>query len=291
MIANSNLKNKMLSLITFLVLAPSLVQAQDSTVNATTTLPIGSNVTAIEDTLTKKSPLAIVFGLEMAEKVQKEENSPKENSLSLSIEPLYKLTNLFTASAKIVINQDNFGQHKTTASDGTITLGIEGYDFSPEFKSVHSISTIVPVSDKSKKVDRLQSSLSFANGIVYSGPYFSLTYKIGLVRFFHEYTQNAEGSPNIQYRLSNLVDLTVPITSKFSINTVGAYRNGWTYGGFQRFGFIFSGDLNYEFNPKLTANLGISTDGSAVKSNGVDSNITVFDENTSSYRIGLAYLY
>lgn len=287
----TKMKRTVLSICTLLMIAPSVLKAQDSTVNTTTSIPIGTSVTSIEETLSAKNPLAIIFGLEMAEKVQKDEVAPKENSLSMSIQPMYKLTPLLTGSARIVINQDNFGQHETTASDGTVSLAINGYEISPEFKTVHSVSTIIPVSEKSVKTDRLKGSLSLLNGIAYSGDYFNLTYKIGLVRFFHEFTQNAEGSPNVQYRVSQLIDLTVPVTQKFYINTVGSYRRGWTYGGYERYGFIFSGDLNYDIKAKLTVNLGVSTDGNAVKSNGVDSNITVFDENTSSYRIGISYLY
>lgn len=292
MMRMTKIQKTVLSVCTLLLMAPSVLKAQDSTVNLSpSTLPVGSNVTTIEDTLNAKTPLAINLGLEMAEKVQKDENTPKENSLSLTIEPMYQLTSLLTASGKVVINQDNFGQHETTASDGTVSMAIKGYEISSELKTLHTVSSIIPVSDKSVKTDRLKGSISLSNGLSFSGPYFNLTYKLGLVRFFHEFTQNAEGSPNIEYRVSHLLDLTVPITSKFYINTVGAYRLGWTYGGYQRFGYIYSGDLNYDFASKMTANLGISTDGSAVKSNGVDSNITVFNENTSSYRIGISYVY
>jgi hypothetical protein len=287
----TKMKRTVLSICTLLMIAPSVLKAQDSTVNATAVAPIGTSVTAIEETLSTKSPLAVIFGLEMAEKVQKDETAPKENSVSFSIEPMYKLTPLLTASARMVINQDNFGQHETTTSDGTVALAIKGYQINPEFKTVHSVSTIVPVTEKSVKTDRLKGSISTSNGISYVSEYFNITYKLGLVRFFHDFTQNATGSPNIQYRVSHLLDITVPVTDKFYVNTVGAYRVGYTYNEFERYGFIFSGDLNYDINAKMTANLGISTDGNAVKSNGVDSNITVFDENTSSYRIGISYLY
>lgn len=287
----TKMKRTVLSVCALLMMAPSVLKAQDSTVNATAVAPIGTSVTAIEETLSVKTPLAVIFGLEMAEKVQKDETAPKENSVSFSIEPMYKITPLLTASARMVINQDNYGQHETTTSDGTIALAIKGYQISPEFRTVHSVSTIVPVTEKSVKTDRLKGSISTSNGISYVSEYVNVTYKLGLVRFFHEFTQNAAGSPNIEYRVSHLLDITVPVTDKFYVNTVGAYRIGYTYNQFERYGFIFSGDLNYDITPKMTANLGISTDGNAVKSNGVDSNITVFDENTSSYRIGVSYLY
>ena len=285
------MKRTALSVCTLLMMAPSVLKAQDSTVNVSPTVPTGTSVTAIEDTLSTKSPLAVSFSLEMAEKIQKDENTPKENSLSLSIEPVYKLTGLLTASARIVINQDNYGQHETTISDGTASFAIKGYDFNSQLRSLHSLSTIIPASEKSVKTDRLKGSISASNGLAYTGDYFNLTYKLGLARFFHEFTQNADGSPNTEYRVSHSLDLIVPINRKIYINTIGSYRMGWTYGGFARYGFIFSGDVVYDINPKISANVGVSTNGNALKSNGVDSNITVFDENTSSYRVGISYLY
>lgn len=290
----SNLKQIVLSAVIVLVMAPLVLKAQDSTVNAASVAPAapaGTNVTVIEETLTKKSPFAINLGLEMAEKIQKDEFTPKENSLTMTIEPIYRFNETFVGSARIAINQDNFGQHETTASDGTLTLGINGYDFSPEFKTVHSLGTIVPVSQKTVETDRLQGSLSTSNGIAYSGLYFNLTYRLGFVRSFHEFTQNAIGAPNIQYRISHVLDLKIPVTEKFILSAVGVYRNGYTYQGFQRFGFIFDADVIYSFNQYLTANIGTSTDGNALKSNGVDSNISLFDENTGSYRLGLTYTY
>jgi hypothetical protein len=287
------MKRTVLSVCTLFMMAPSVLKAQDSTVNATSIAPspVGTSVTAIEENLTRKSPFALNLALEMSEKIQKDEFTPKENSLTMTFEPIYKFSEIFVGSAKIAINQDNFGQHETTMSDGTIALGIKGYDFSPEFKTVHSLGTVVPVTEKSTETDRLQGTLSTSNGIAFSGLYFNLTYKLGLVRFFHEFTQNAEGSPNLQYRISHLLDLKIPITDQFSLSTVGAYRTGWTYKGFERFGFIFDADLNYDLNKNLAIFIGTSTDGNALKSNGVDSNITVFDENTSSYRMGISYLY
>lgn len=252
---------------------------------------VGTNTAKIEPAPALDKPFTLNMGLEMSEKVTKDEIAPKENSVSLVIEPIFKLSSLLTASAKIAINQDNYGQHETTASDGTVSMAITGYQISRDFITLHSVGTIIPVSDKSVKTDRLKGSISMSNGIGYTGDYFNLSYKIGVVRFFHEYTQNAEGSPNIQYRLSQVVDLKVPFTEKFALSTSMAYRIGRTYNDFERYGFIYDGDLIYDFTDKFGANLGITTDGSAVKANGVDTNISAFNENTSVYRVGLSYVY
>lgn len=285
----TKMKRTVLSVCALLMMAPSVLRAQDSTV----ILPaVGTNTTQVIPDKKEEKPLTISLGIEMGEKVSKDELSPKENTVGILIAPSYKFNETFTASGKITINQDNYAQHDTTASDATMSLAITGFKLSEQFKTTHSIGTIIPVSDKSVKTDRLQGSISATNGISYSGEYFDLSYKLGLTRFFHEFKQNATGSPNIQYRLSQLVELKAPIfTEKLYATTSLAYRMARTYRDFERYGFIYDADLNYDFTDKLAANIGTTNDGSALKSNGVDSNIQAYNEDTSVYRLGITYTY
>jgi hypothetical protein len=241
---------------------------------------------------TETKALSIALGLELAEKIVKEESSPKENTLSLLIAPAYKINDTFTAAGKIVINQDNYAQHETTASDATLALSIKGFKINEQFKSVHKVTTLIPVAETTVKRDRLQSSLALSNGISYSGVYFDMAYGLSVSRNFHQFTQNAEGSANIQYRVAQTIDLKVPLfIEKFYATATGTYRYGRTYGGFERYGFIFDADLNYDFKDNLSANVGTSNDGSALKSNGVDSNIALYDENNSVVSAGVSYQY
>lgn len=288
------MKRTVLSVCALLMMAPSVLKAQDSTVKIPTASDskVGTSTTQITPPKKDEKPLTISLGLEMGEKVSKDEMSPKENTVGLLIAPSYKINELLTASGKITINQDNYAQHDTTASDGTLSLAIKGFTLSEQFSTTHSLGTIIPVSEKSVKTDRLQGSISATNGIKYSHDYFDLSYKVGLTRFFHEFKQNASGSPNIEYRLSQLIELKAPLfTEKLYATTSLAYRMARTYREFERYGFIYDADLNYDFTDKLAANIGTTNDGSALKQNGVDSNIQAYNENTSVYRVGISYTY
>ena len=48
------------------------------------------------------------------------------------------------------------------------------------------------------------------------------------------------------------------------------------------------GDLLYEVSGKMSLNLGTSNVGSALKMNGVDSNITAYNDDTSVIRAGVS---
>lgn len=262
------------------------------TTSSTGALPDGTSVINVETEGKQETKnLSIGLGLEMAEAIAQPETGVKENTTSLSIAPSYKLSDLLTLGGRVIINQDNFGQRETTASDITLSLGIKGFDLGYGLTSTHSLGTIAPIKETTVEDDRLQGNISTTNGLAYTHDYFSLSYKLGLLRNFHEFTQNRAGSPNIEYRVSHIFELQVPITEKFSASAAGVYRVGYTYGGFERYGFIFDADLSYEIVKDFSVNIGTSNDGSALKSNGVDSNLSAFNENSSVVRGGISYVY
>lgn len=290
-----NFKKYVFQAMTFSMLISNITFAQSaaqSATQSTTQSTMGTSTVQIKPPVkADDKPLSVSLGLEMSESILKEENAPKENSVSMLIAPVYKINDTFKASAKVILNQDNFGQHETTASDVTLGLGIKGYKINESLKTTHSLGTIAPLSQNSVIRDRLKSQLSVSNGIAFSGNYFDLTYKLSLARNFHEYTQNAVGSANIEYRVSQLLDLKIPVTENFYLTSQGTYRIGSTYQGFNRYSFIFDADMNYDITQKLAANIGTSNDGSALKSNGTDSNISAYNENTSVVRAGISYEY
>ena len=102
MLRRSNLKRTVLLGTMIFMMAPSVLKAQDSTVNAVRVAPtpVGTSVTVIEESLTKKTPFAINLGLEMAEKIQKDEFYLKQ----------LKLVNLF-APLLLILHKINLANH------------------------------------------------------------------------------------------------------------------------------------------------------------------------------------
>ena len=71
----------------------------------------------------------------------------------------------------------------------------------------------------------------------------------------------------------------------------GLYRTSFTYDKDQNYSFAIDSDLNYDLSSKLAANLGVSNEGSALKDNGADSNINIYDGKSSVFRAGITYTY
>jgi hypothetical protein len=234
---------------------------------------------------------SLITGLEYSQKVEVEENTERESSTDLSFMATYKINELYNLSAKTALTQELNGPRNSAISDTTVGIGVKGVKINDQWITTHAMSAILPTSETSQERDRLRTALAISNGVSYSGDLLKAKYSLGLSKNFHEFDQNAEGTFLNEYRITNLISLIVTVSDKFSVSVSGLYRISYTYDKIDRYGFGTFGDLNYAFKEDLFTNLGVSTEGNALKSNGVDSNINVYDDTASVVRAGLTYVY
>lgn len=254
-----------------------------TTSTTTTALPVLNNETA------KK--FSLITGLEYSQKVEVEENTERESSTDLSFMATYKINDLYNVSAKTALTQENNGPKNSSISDSTVGFTVKGIKINDQWITTHAMSAILPTSETSQERDRLRTAIAISNGVSYSGDLLKAKYSLGLSKNFHEFDQNAEGTFLNEYRITNLISLIVTVSDKFSVSVSGLYRISYTYDKIDRYGFGTFGDLNYAFKEDLFTNLGVSTEGNALKSNGVDSNINIYDDTASVVRAGLTYVY
>lgn len=286
-------KNFSMMVLCFASLMPLSVAAQTTTTTKIEPSPTTSTTTTTLPTSTENSakPFSFSTGMEYSQKVEVEENTDREASTDLSIGATYKISDLYSVLGKTALTQELNGPKNSSISDTTLGFTVKGVKINDQWITTHSVSAILPTSETSQERDRLRTALAMTNGVSYSGDRLKAKYSLGLSKNFHEFDQNAEGTFLNEYRITNLIDLIVPVTDKFSISVSGLYRISFTYDKIDRYGFGTFSDLNYDLNEKLSANLGVSTEGNALKSNGVDSNISVYDDTASVTRAGLTYVY
>lgn len=234
------------------------------------------------------SRLSLDSGFEYSQRVAKDEAAKREESMDITLAPAFKLNESLKLSGRLVFSKENTGSQETQVSDTSIGLALKGYALSPQVRTLHSLSVIIPSSYKSREDDRLQSAVGISNGLHYSSPLLDVTYRLGFTELFHEYNVNAAGSANVQRSLSNSLNLVLKATEKFYISTLGVYRVGRTYGNKERSSFEVHADLNYDVMDKMTLNLGTSNAGQALKANGVTSNISAYDEDKAVIRAGIS---
>lgn len=242
-------------------------------------------------TLNKTKSFSALIALERSSNLFTNESGNQESSTDLSLTPSYKINSNFTTSANAIISRQETGNKDTTISNTTLVLGYTGYKFENGAQLAHSLRGVIPTNEEIRKRDRLNTAIGIRNQITHSIGAFDLGYKLTLTRNFHEFNVNADGAANVEISLSHILELTFNLNDKLSISQVGSIRQGRTYGGFNRTSFSADTDLSYAASKSLAINVGTSTEGSAFKANGTDSNIELFNENKSLIRAGLSFSY
>lgn len=234
------------------------------------------------------SGFSLETAFEFSQRIAKDEKAKRQESMDLSIGVGYKINDTFKASVRGVLSKDNTEADDTQVSDTRVGLAVRGFQLNPSLMTLHSLSGIIPTSQRSKEQDRLQGAVSLSNGLHYAGSILDCQYRLGLGQNFHEYDFNAVGSANIEHTISHSLSTQIRITEKFYLSSLGVYRWAQTYGKKEKSFFEMHGDLNYDLTNKMTLNFGTSNAGQAFKANGVESNITAYNEDSAVIRAGIS---
>jgi len=250
---------------------------------------VQSSTQKIEKKESLLSRFKLEFGLEHSQNVSVDELSRRSSSLDLGFGLMFKVNDNSSLFYKSALSRSNTPPNDTEMSDSIIGLSIKGYEITEQFRTSHALLSIIPTSEKSQKENRLFAGVGMSNGLSYSTDFITTSYSLSVARNFHEYDFNADGLANIQYSLGHKVELSIAFAEKWSFVNSGTYKTAWTYANKQRFAFEYHSDLVFDASDKMSLNLGTSNVGNALKANGQDSNIKVYDENTSILRAGLNF--
>lgn len=251
----------------------------------------GTSVASVKSFATSSgflSKISLAASLEYSQQIAEDEKAKRAEEMGFVLTPGYQINDTFALGAKTAFTKQNKESQETQSSDTLIALAIKGISLSSTLETLHSISGVLPTSEKSLNQNRLRGAIGISSGLHYTGTIIDLKYRLGLTQFFHEYNLNAEGSPNTQRSLSNSLELKISLSDKFYLSSLTIYRWGQTYKKKERSSFEIHGDINYDLSKKMTLNLGTSNAGNALKSDGTESNIAAFDENSSVIRAGVS---
>lgn len=247
-------------------------------------------VSQVEET--KASPFSIATTLDYSQRIAKEERGELESDTTVFLAPSYRITDTVSIGGRIILSQANYGPRNTTLTNTTLGLTFLGAKLTETLESFYTLGIVLPTDETIRKDDRFQSAINLGAGLRYVHSYFKLSPRLVLTRNFHEYDRNFEGRANIQYRVGASTDLSIPLTDRLAIESSFAYRTGRTYQNSERYDFDFSASVSYDLTKKFQIYAGTSNSRvAALKSNGVDSNISAFDEKTSVFSGGLTYVY
>lgn len=279
------------SLSTFAQPAPTQ-PASAATSSAISNLSTTSSMPATNEVKPKANKtFGLALSLEYSSNMLKEGSVGHQAGTAMTIAPSYKISDRFSMAAETIIEKQHTAPGDTTISNTIVGLSMKGYKFNDQVGLSHSLSATLPTNKEIRDRDRLQVGATIGTKIAADLKSVILVGGVTLRKNVHEFNINANGSPNIEYTLSERLDLEIPMGDKFAYTATGIYRTSWTYGGFQRNSFLFDTGLDFAATPALTLSAGVTNEASALKANGRDSNIALYDEKTSVMRAGMTYKF
>jgi hypothetical protein len=249
---------------------------------------VNTSVAKPEESKTAAKKWSLLFSTGTQSNLYATGSADHESSSVLTVSPTYLLNEKQSLNLKLEISQEHAPSENTRMSNTVVTFNTKGQDLGPDIKTNYLIRGTLPSDQTLKSESSFQGGLGAGGGLSYQIHKTNLKYGLLINRNIHEFTQNNQGSPNIEYQLAHSFTVVQALSSPLSFVALFNYRQARTYKGFQRQAFLTDLALEYSLNSQTSFNLGISNEGPATKANGKDNNIEFYNQNTSVIYGGLS---
>jgi len=153
------------------------------------------------------------------------------------------------------------------------------------FMMGYSLAAIAPTSKDSHVRQNLQAGTSASLITMINPdrliPGWAIVSGISFRKNFHQYDTAIDGSVNTAYSSSQSISITYDFPIGITLSGEFAHKNAWTYQNNVKEAFEHTEEVGYAFNKTVSAAVGHTNSGNALKANGQDSNIELVNENTS----------
>lgn len=211
---------------------------------------------------------------------------------SIALMPSYRLTGTWKLNAMIFMFKDESGSGPdNTGFDNTSVSLTSVQVLNSSVYWLSSFTGILPTNQQLRDDTSYEGTARAATGLMFDNLLggSSLRYMVSVERNIHGYTQAADGSYNLRDDLGQNLDFAVPLGRKFLIDMNFGYVVAQTYLDDLRTRFSAEVDLIWMVNRRWSVSIGTSNEGDALKPNGVDSNVALFDNTSSVIKFDLTY--
>jgi hypothetical protein len=154
------------------------------------------------------------------------------------------------------------------------------------FSLPHSARAILALSEELKDRQGLQAGFAIdatptlnTERLGWLG--WTLAARTRLTKNFHEFVIATSGQSNIEYILSERMDVGYAINDQWGIGTTLIYSLSQTYAENRKEAYSWAQFITYSINKNMKIGMGHSNEAGMLKPNG-DSNVSLFDENSST---------
>ncbi len=231
----------------------------------------------------------ILMAVQASSNLYKEDSPDREASTDLEINPSVYLGNGFSLQTDTIISKEQSGPRNTTISNTKIILTKAGPKLG-DWGTALLMGGTAPTDENLRRDESYQGGASLGGSIKGSPlKYVELAYTLSGGRNFHGYDRTAAGDANVQYTITHKLALAYEFIPKWSLYGIGSYKNGWTYQNSERSSYTNEFGLGYQVAKNWEISGSISNEGKAFKANGQDSNIKVYDQNTTVIQAAVTF--
>ncbi len=203
-----------------------------------------------------------------------------EAQLGLALSQRFKL-GLQGGFSKQLVDDEKF-----EATDSALKLSAKTGSLHKGFDSAMGLSALLPTSKDSRENRSTYTVLSLSPGLALDLsevgiPRFSVDLGMSFGLGFYKYKTAASGSSNKAWAQKNFLSLTYGVLKFLELSASFAQANAWTYEGDIVQSFETEQSLQLLLPLKTRLAVGHRNGGNVLKPNGQDSNIEVFNGNSS----------
>jgi len=236
----------------------------------------------------------ITMGLQRSSNFYKEDSTDRDVETQLDINPSVYLGRGFTLLSDTIFTKQEAGSGKLGASNSDVSntkiiLSKEGPAFNRDWGTAFLLGGTAPTNQENRDKESYQGGASLGAKLLGQIKYVALTYTLTGTRNFHGYTVTADGDPNVQYSLGHKLTIDYEFIEKWTLSFIGSYKDGWTYKGFQHSSYTNEIDIGRQIGKYWTLSAGIGNEGGAFNANGTESNIKVYDKNTTVVQAAVTF--
>ncbi len=219
----------------------------------------------------------------------------QDKSLSLSnwYFYTYRPNTEYSARLWLAMNKSMVGNRESTINDSRLTFSKKAYSLNKNIQLGRSATVVLPTSKQSREDENMLFGIEINPSIRFQLGRFSFMYLPRLSKSFHTYTSSNSGRTNNEYSIIQFYSGGYAINDYFSVSSTLIYTNNWSYSGRRKDpNYLTILEMRYSYNNNFSTALGTMTGDSVYEAQvGADSNIELYDRNSSSIYGNVALTY
>lgn len=251
-------------------------------------------VNELKAELQRPKRLQIVMQAQAMSNLYEADSGERSSNSRISLAPSYKLKNMRLGASTSVIQQTE-PVAKGTVSNTRLTVTHVPIALSEDTVFIPVAGGVAPTNEEDRRFNSYNGGALLEGTTITSfavfGENFAGIAGIALAKNFHTWDRTNTGAANIDYKADFYFGIEKALGRKLTFLLDGDYIYARTYVDTLRTQFAIGQSLTWQENKIWSFTIGHSNDGDALKANGTDYNISVYDGRTSVVYANIRAVY